>query len=392
MCNLDSNNPLFLADPYLLYDKNSNKYYIYGTNSNENCKYAFPIYESSNLKDFKFVGYALNTKDKDIGEKWFWAPEVFYSKYNGYYFMFYSCLVKDEYKEKYFKDKNYVEATKICVAYSKTPYGPFKDFKNPVLNYYPYDDSYDNVDELIVDMDKKVENKADLHKGAYIPMIDADILFDDGKIYLYGSRNCYKNTRFDTDFNKYVASSEVIGVELNTDWYYKKTLIKPSIKREYKNYYSNNKDKYFDVVSYRNDKQDWENYNIDDFKKYNKTRENRRWCEGSSIYINNLDGGEKEYYLFYSSNFYMEENYNIGLAISSSPLKGYIKYNKNPLIDFKKEGIISSGHGSILKNNGEIMYCFHGRTSISNDRQVFIGKFDINTKTLKEIYAVNYIN
>jgi beta-xylosidase len=101
-----------LADPYiLLYD---GMYYAYGTGADKGVE----VMTSSDLKTWKRTantpsGLALY-KDDSYGEKWFWAPEVYYV--NGKFYMYYSA-------EEH-----------ICVAVSDSPFGPFRQtVRKPML-------------------------------------------------------------------------------------------------------------------------------------------------------------------------------------------------------------------------------------------------------------------
>jgi len=101
-----------LADPYiLLYD---GMYYAYGTGADKGIE----VMTSSDLKTWKRTantpsGLALY-KDDSYGEKWFWAPEVYYV--NGKFYMYYSA-------EEH-----------ICVAVSDSPLGPFRQVEQkPML-------------------------------------------------------------------------------------------------------------------------------------------------------------------------------------------------------------------------------------------------------------------
>ncbi|HOL29812.1 MAG TPA: glycoside hydrolase family 43 protein [Paludibacteraceae bacterium] len=101
-----------LADPYiLLYD---GMYYAYGTGADNGIE----VMTSSDLKTWKrrantTSGLALY-KDDSYGEKWFWAPEVYYV--NEKFYMYYSA---DEH---------------ICVAISDSPLGPFRQVEQkPML-------------------------------------------------------------------------------------------------------------------------------------------------------------------------------------------------------------------------------------------------------------------
>lgn len=93
-----------LGDPFImLWD---DRYYAYGTQSED----GIVVYESDDLitwsvPDGAREGLALH-KDDVWGERWFWAPEVYYV--NGKFYMYFSA-------EEH-----------ICVATSDSPLGPFK--------------------------------------------------------------------------------------------------------------------------------------------------------------------------------------------------------------------------------------------------------------------------
>ena len=101
-------NSVLLADPFImLYE---GVYYAYGTHSEDGIE----VYTSDDLNGWKEVpGLALH-KDNSIGDKWFWAPEVYYV--NGKFYMYYTA-------EEH-----------MCVATSDSPLGPFiQEVKKPML-------------------------------------------------------------------------------------------------------------------------------------------------------------------------------------------------------------------------------------------------------------------
>lgn len=101
---INSDIPVTLADPFiLLYD---DIYYAYGTGAADGIE----VMISDDLKSWKRAdnaqnGLALHKRDS-FGEKWFWAPEVYYI--NGQFYMYYTA-------EEH-----------ICVAVSDSPLGPFR--------------------------------------------------------------------------------------------------------------------------------------------------------------------------------------------------------------------------------------------------------------------------
>lgn len=102
--------PISLGDPFImLYD---DVYYAYGTSAEDGIE----VYTSEDLQSWeKAEALALHKKDS-WGEHWFWAPEVYYIKEKGRFFMYYSV---DEH---------------ICVAESGSPLGPFvQNEKQPMI-------------------------------------------------------------------------------------------------------------------------------------------------------------------------------------------------------------------------------------------------------------------
>lgn len=141
------------ADPYIL--KHNGIYYLYGTGGADGIR----VYMSTNMVTWTSAvgatsGYALH-KNHVWGEKWFWAPEVYYL--NGKFYMFYSA------------------EEKISVAESSSPLGPFT---------------------------QTVENQKPFH--ADIKEIDTHLFIDDnGKKYLY--------------FVRFTNGNEIWVAELNDD-------------------------------------------------------------------------------------------------------------------------------------------------------------------------------
>src|SRR5690554_1050150 len=97
-----------LADPFIML--HDDIYYAYGTNSD----FGIEVYTSKDLKEWiKSPDLALH-KNNSYGDKWFWAPEVYFV--NNKFYMYYSA---DEH---------------ICVAISDSPEGPFiQNEKRPMI-------------------------------------------------------------------------------------------------------------------------------------------------------------------------------------------------------------------------------------------------------------------
>lgn len=119
-----------IADPYILFYNDT--YYAYGTS----CADGFEVYSSKDMKSWERSPRLALNKEDSYGDKWFWAPEVYYVEEDKKFYMFYSV-------EEH-----------VCVATSDSPLGPFvQDEKKPIRE----------------------------EKG-----IDTSVFFDeDGKAYLY---------------------------------------------------------------------------------------------------------------------------------------------------------------------------------------------------------------
>ncbi|MDR0699573.1 MAG: glycoside hydrolase family 43 protein, partial [Tannerella sp.] len=97
------------ADPFVLYHEGV--YYAYGTNSDD----GIPVYTSHDLALWKRHSTLALSKSNSYGDKWFWAPEVYYRPENKTFYMYYSA-------EEH-----------ICVATSNSPLGPFEQkIKQPM--------------------------------------------------------------------------------------------------------------------------------------------------------------------------------------------------------------------------------------------------------------------
>lgn len=384
------------ADPYVLYDEVSGNYYCYATGGSNNK--SFFIYKSKDLINWVFINYALDLTHPNIwGKDWFWAPECYYNPNNKHYYLFYSARVKDELTEKYFLDSKYLETCKIGVAVSSSPEGPFVNITNEPLDYYPFDEEYKPIEDIS-------NNYFELHddlllnnvsKGKHIPIIDVNLLFDDDKIYMYFSRCCYMNCRFDKNFNKFIEESHIAGVELDTEWWFdKEAKTMPKIKSQYHNINVKTKvrqDKFATLISYYLEAQEWENRHINDYEKFNKTERNRRWSEGSTTFIVK-DNDKKKYYLTYSCNYFSDKYYGVGIASSDTPLGKYKKYENNPII-VQNDNVLSTGHGSVVYYNNELYYFLHGRDEIDNPRILYVTKLKINDNkvTHTELIKCNLI-
>lgn len=135
------------GDPFIML--HDDVYYAYGTGAED----GIVVYTSSNLSDWKKMPKLALYKKDSWGDRWFWAPEVYYISQKKKFFMYYSA---DEH---------------ICVATSESPLGPFKQ----------------EIKEPMIKDEKTIDNSL---------FID-----DDGKAYLYFDR-------FNNGINVWVAELE----------------------------------------------------------------------------------------------------------------------------------------------------------------------------------------
>lgn len=368
------------ADPYTLYDKKTGYYYVYST-SNEGKDKTFYIHRSKDLINFEFVNYALDLTKNNWAKDWYWAPECYYNEKTGLYFLFYSARVKDELLMKYFEESEFEEGTRIGCAVSKSPTGPFINIENRPIDFNPYDPNFLDIYPLIKnDLSASISYEKALKEakvGTFISTIDANLYFEEDRIYLYFSRCCYKHYTFDKEFNKFIEESNILCTELDRSFFDDpEGKTNPSVKKEYKDFYGKNKDKAVEILTYELDPQPWENGHVNDFILTNGKKKNRRWLEGSTT-IKTKINGEDIYTLFYSANNYENSLYGVGLAFAKSPLGPFKKYKKNPLIH-KIDGILySTGHGGVTYLNNDLYYVFHARKQETDERSIYSCKINI---------------
>jgi len=318
-------NPLKVSfgDPYILKASNG-LYYMVGTGG---VKDGFKMYTSSDLKNWKDEGRIFQG---NTNSSWcvanFWAPELY--EHKGRFYLLYSA----DWRENPGNEK---ENFRIGVAVSDSPAGPYTNLYNRPI----FDPGY--------------------------PVIDGNLLFEDGKVYLYFSRCCYKHpvesevadwARKKGMFDE-IEESWVYGVEMQPDFSgvigEPQLLLRPPVSMD--------------------DKQaEWESRSV------TSGEVNRRWTEGSFIFKKN-----DHYYMMYSANYFGGKNYAVGYAKARMPLGPFKKADNNPVLQKNTEhgGIVTgTGHNSVtISPDGKVMLCvYHGRTSKTGDnRVVFIDKMEV---------------
>ncbi|KFH47065.1 hypothetical protein ACRE_021230 [Hapsidospora chrysogenum ATCC 11550] len=433
------------ADPYVLYDSYSGQYYAYSTEGADE-GYNFAIYTSPDLSTWhKQPGGVLKAcYDADMNRlqggqacwarDWFWAPETYYNDRTGWYFFFFAGRLREDLTKDYFRYSKFEEPSKIGVAVSRSPAGPFKEIRPQPIDYYPFDPAYSDVNLI---MDEKqmlppqtLEEGREAPRGTYIPTIDVNIFFDaNDRIWMYLSRNAYRNWRWDAKLGKYIEESNIIVVEMERAWWddpNAKTM--PQIIASQVDFHAKHavplpanitsyngtgeigdpprKDGWTTVISYGADPQDWENAHVHDYEKSNGTKKDRRWSEGSTLIRRpHSETGVPIYMLLYSSNNYEAANYGVGYATAISPLGPFRKSSSNPVLSQAPDGeitIYSTGHGSIVASpprdehreygaqevtlctpeGTELFYVHHARNDTTLNRSIYTTRMTIDESAI----------
>src|SRR3954449_6214245 len=425
------------ADPFVLHDASTGYYYAYSTEAADPGSY-FGVYRSADLVTWeKLPGGALPADDpKQWGNDWFWAPEVYRNPRTGLYFLFYAAR-SDANKLRWFGYADWEEPSKIGVAVSRSPEGPFHNIAAHPIDWYPYDPTYHDVNLLMGPDQKKppatLAEGQQAPKGVYIPTIDPNVFFaPDGRKYLYVSRNAYRNWNWDTDLGKYIEESDIIAVPLDNAWWNDpRGRTMPRIPASYRG--ANNgpggppagpcpptpaasraantgpggppagprRDKYVQILSYDADKQSWENADVNDYALTGGENKDRRWEEGSTTFTHRYRdaSGRRHtaYYLTYSANNWQTPQYGVGYAVADSPLGQFRKAPNNPILHQDAGiGMYSTGHGDIERSpdGRQLYYVHHGRPTptdpqrrLYTDRMRFLDRrLDVFGKPLLRIH------
>ena len=322
---LDFNNPLPVefGDPFIL-KASDGKYYMTGTGGVQD---GFKMYSSNDLKEWKDEGriYSGNT-DSSWCVANFWAPELY--EHQGKYYLFFSADWR-------YNPNNELENFRIGVAVADHPTGPYTDLYNRPI----YDPGY--------------------------PIIDANLWFEDDKVYLYYSRVCYKHpveseladwAREKGMFDE-IEESWVYGIELKPDFSDvigdPQLLLRPPVSMD---------DQQAECES----------------RSVTSGEINRRSTEGSYILKHN-----DTYYMMYSANYFGGQHYAVGYATGNHPLGPFTKAANNPVLQKNVEqgGIVTgTGHNSVTwsPDEKEMLCVYHGRTSETGEnRVVFIDHMEI---------------
>lgn len=317
-------NPLDVAfgDPFVL-AASDGRYYMYGTSEGVQ---GFRVRVSDDLVSWDDAGVAYKRGEDSWGVNCFWAPEVY--ERDGKYYMFFSA----NWRENPNGDE---EIFRIGVAVSDSPTGPFKELSDRPI----FDPGY--------------------------PIIDANVLWDDnGKVYLYYSRCCYKHS-VESELSRWAREKGMFD-EIEESWVYG-----VEMKPDFSGVIGEPVMLLAPPPSMSDPQTEWESRSV------TSGEVNRRWTEGSFIFP--YDG---RYYMMYSANFYGGKHYAVGYAVADSPLGPFVKAENNPVLEKNTEQggeVTGTGHNMVLNLGKGGMYCvYHGRTSVTGDKRVvFIDPMEI---------------
>ncbi len=265
-----------IGDPFVL-KISENEYYMYCTSAPN----GFFCWRSEDLVHWGEKKMCYVREPDAWCTDCFWAPEVVLK--DGKYHMFYTA-------------KNRQGSLRIGLAVSDSPGGPFTDVKNEPFFDFGY------------------------------AAIDANVLLDDnGKSYLYYSRDCSENS------DGYLKKSEIYGVALSDDLL--------STQGE--------------AVKLLTPEQKWE-----------KAPGDTQWNEGPEMIKH--DG---RYYLTYSANFFASPSYSLGYAVSDEPLGIFEKPQENPLLTSGlRRDVSGTGHHSFTysPDGTQLWAVYHSHTDVKN--------------------------
>ena len=293
-----------IGDPYVLHASDG-KYYLYAT-TDKLQGLGFHVHSSTDLKHWKFEGTCYQLTEKSFGYKDCWAPEVV--EYNGKFIMHYTARWK----------KNH--SLRLGVAVSSSPLGPFEEVYD---NRPMFDPGYASIDgDVFID--------------------------DDGRKYLYYSRDCCDNVHTNGEHQSHIycieLSDDLLSVVGEPHFIFGPT-------EEYENI-----ENLFNEGCYK-------------------------WNEGPfALKING------EIHIMYSANFFATKHYCICGAKGKHPFGPFVKY-KHPIATHIEGKVSGPGHNSVFFDDKGNMYCaYHVHTDINHpgsDRQLFIDRLRYEDGELK---------
>jgi len=292
-----------IGDPFVLRAKDG-VYYMYATSHTIDMM-GYLVWKSTDLKHWDEVGVCYKPTEKSFGYCDFWAPEV--TEYNDKYYMFYSARWKE------------AGTLRLGVAISDSPVGPFVDVSDKPL----FDFGYTAIDGTV--------------------FID-----DDGKKYLYYSRDC-NDLIVDGEHQSHLyvirLSDDLLSVEGDPVW-----ITKP--------------EKDYEITPY-----------------INPEGVVYKWNEGPFV----VKIGD-EYHLTYSGNHFASKWYCICGAKAKNPMGPFEKYDA-PIATHIEGKVSGPGHNCLFYDGEGNLYCaYHVHTILSepgNNRQLFIDRVTYEDGKLK---------
>ncbi len=295
-----------IGDPFVIY--HDKVFYLYATSAGDR---GYLYWTSSNMAQWN--GGNKLVLDKNVtgwGVANFWAPEVIH--YKGLFYMVYSAKDTDG-------------LMKIAIAKSALPSGPFLNHKAPLFE----DGQHSYIDgHIFVD--------------------------DDGKVYLYYSKDC------STNVVNGKPTSQIYVVQLKSD-------LTGVIG---------------DPVLVATPTQAWE-----------LQSGGTLWNEGPFVIKHPTT---KKYYLLYSANLYSSRHYSVGYAVASSPMAPidqWYKFEGNPILKHTMDDpdpakrVSGPGHCMVLDSpdGKEMFIVYHTHTDPNNpsgNRQVNIDRIYFDDEDL----------
>ena len=253
-------NPLDVAfgDPFILHAADG-KFYMYGTSGDIR---GFRVCVSDDLVTWQKGDVVYDGNASAWGTDCFWAPEVY--ERDGRYYLFFSANWRHN-------PNGDLETFRIGVAVADSPSGPFSDlYDRPV-----FDPGY--------------------------PVIDANVLWDDdGRVYLYYSRCCYKHP-VESELSAWARDKGLFD-EIEESWVYG-----VEMKPDFSGVIGEPVALLTPPQSASDPQTGWESRSV------TAGEVNRRWTEGSYAFKEN-----GTYYMMYSANFYGGQHYAVGYATAGS--------------------------------------------------------------------------
>lgn len=318
------------ADPSVIYISEGEEkgwFYLYGT-SDEIKTCGYQGWRSKDLNNWECVGVVMLPSADSWAQKSYWAPEVVYYKTPeekaggkpGKYYMFYSA-------ENAVKTAERGESWKgLGIAVSDSPNGPFKEWTGVNADGRVVGTSDEPIDFTCSEAQGKIS--AVLQDGwDDLYVIDANPFIDDnGDIYLYFLAHYWtEHGAFDSSRIVGMKMKDIVTPDYSTAAYLT-TYGKSSVSAEAS-----------DVAF------DFENVNEAPFMIKHNDR----------------------YYLGYSTSRWFNRNYSVCLAVSDSPLSGFEKLGKNPILEIDTllwDFMAGTGHHCMVEAEDELFIVYHALT------------------------------